>query len=536
MRASSTGTPSAAERPITAASPSTSAGLAAEGTTDSTPAWRSLWNTLREPVRAESRALLRSNWSRLPSALQTPRQMLGRQGNGCGATIGAMPRCDFACRGCYLGDGANGVPAASVEELKAQMRALRPMLGPAGNLQITDGEVTLRDTDELIELLRYARSLELVPMLMTHGDSFRRRPGLLERLIVEGGLREISIHVDTTQRGRKGSEWRNLSHEAQLNPFRDEFADMLRDAIRTTGIKVRSATTLTVTRDNLDAIPDVMRWLVHNADVFHLVSFQPIAQVGRTEDGFGGGVTADALWEKIAEGVSSNANAADVLSRGSKWLGHPDCNRFVHGLVYTKHGQAPTFHPVRDDNDPIDRKIVDGFLARFGGISFRADDSRRRRLARMLGVLISEPGFMVRSVPVYAWHWMKRFGQGGALRAATSLLGRSASVHGLAIVSHHFMSAEQINTAQGKERLEQCVFHLSVNGQLVSMCEVNALGVRDEYYAQLSRASAARDKMPIAAGELACAPPPALPVEPTPSAVILSSALAGTSGSQPRKA
>jgi hypothetical protein len=167
-------------------------------------AWRSVWQAVREPVLAESRALLQSNWQALPPALQTRHQMLGRQGNGCGATIGAMPRCDFACRGCYLGDGANTVPAQSVEEIKAQMRALRPRLGPAGNLQLTDGEVTLRPVEEVIALLQYARSIDLIPMLMTHGDSFRRRPGLLERLVREGGLTEISIHVDTTQRGQTG--------------------------------------------------------------------------------------------------------------------------------------------------------------------------------------------------------------------------------------------------------------------------------------------------------------------------------------------
>src|SRR5205085_1434027 len=82
----------------------------------------------------------------------------------CGATIGAMPRCDFACRGCYLGEEANRIPALPVEAVKAQMRALRPTLGHAGNLQLTDGEVTLRPVGELIELLRYADEIGLVPM------------------------------------------------------------------------------------------------------------------------------------------------------------------------------------------------------------------------------------------------------------------------------------------------------------------------------------------------------------------------------------
>jgi hypothetical protein len=74
-------------------------------------------------------------------------------------------------------------------------------------------------------------------MLMTHGDSFRRRPGLLERLMVEGGLTEVSIHVDTTQRGRQGERWRAARTEAELNPLREEFAAMVRAAQRPPGCR-----------------------------------------------------------------------------------------------------------------------------------------------------------------------------------------------------------------------------------------------------------------------------------------------------------
>ena len=38
----------------------------------------------------------------------------------------------------------------------------------------------------------------------------------------------------------------------------------------------------------------MVRWLLHNADVFQMVSFQPMAQVGRTEAGLGGGVSVEA--------------------------------------------------------------------------------------------------------------------------------------------------------------------------------------------------------------------------------------------------
>jgi hypothetical protein len=198
---------------------------------------RRLLDVARRPVEDEAQRLLAANWEGLAPELRVPQQMFGRQGNGCGATIGAMPRCDFACRGCYLNAEANKIPAEPVEAIKAQMRLLRPVLGHAGNLQLTDGEVTLRPEHEVVELLRYARSLDLIPMLMTHGDSFRRRPGLLERLMVEGGLTEVSIHVDTTQRGRQGERWRAARTEAELNPLREEFAAMVRAAQRPPGCR-----------------------------------------------------------------------------------------------------------------------------------------------------------------------------------------------------------------------------------------------------------------------------------------------------------
>ncbi len=452
----------------------------------------SLIDILREPVRAETRENLARSRARLPEWLRIPRQMYGRQGNGCGATIGVMPRCDFACRGCYLGDGANTAFAMTVEEVKAQMRLLRPSLGNAGNLQLTDGEVTLRPAEEVIELLRYAQELGLVPMLMTHGDTFRRRPGLLERLMLEGGLVEVSIHVDTTQRGRLGTEWRRARTEAELNPLRDVFADILRRAKRATGRPLRGATTVTVTRENLDGVPDVMRWLARNADAFRLISFQPIAQVGRTEAGLGGGVSVEELWDRVADGLyDGHPEGRERLRRGAKWLGHAACNRFVHGLVARDGDAAPTFHPVREEGDSIDARVVDGFLDRFGGVTFRCD-SRPERLARLLALGVRAPWYVVRNVVPYARHWLRRLSPGRPLRAAWRLLTGRLVVSPLVVVSHHFMSREELETPLGGERLGLCVFHVAMDGALVSMCEANALGARDQLYARLRGRRAAR--------------------------------------------
>jgi hypothetical protein len=77
-------------------------------------------------------------------------------------------------------------------------------------------------------------------MVMTHGDTFRRRPGLLERLMTEGALTEVSIHIDTTQRGRQG--YQNPQREEALKPLREECADMIRLARRRTRLPLRAAT------------------------------------------------------------------------------------------------------------------------------------------------------------------------------------------------------------------------------------------------------------------------------------------------------
>jgi 7,8-dihydro-6-hydroxymethylpterin dimethyltransferase len=450
---------------------------------------RRVLQVIAEPVREESRTLLEQNWQTLPAHLRTGQQMLGVQGNGCGATIGAMPRCDFACRGCYLGESANRIPAEPVDAIKRQMEALRPILGPDGNLQLTDGEVTLRPPEEVIELLQHAHSLELVPMLMTHGDSFRRRPGLLERYLTEGDLVEVSIHVDTTQRGRLGGDYRAAKREADLNPLRDEFVVLLTAAQQDTGKSLRAATTMTVTRDNIDGVPDVIQWLTGGQQVFRMISLQPIAQVGRTEDGFGGGVSLDDVWQRIALTLTQgNAGAADALLRSQVWFGHPSCNRILHGLVAHRDGEAPRFHALRPSTDAPHAATVDEFFRRFGGVSFKTD-TRRTALARALGIAVQAPGFVLGKLPGYLWHWLQRLGDGSAIRALRDLVSGRLRVQPLVIVTHHFMSADEIKSPEGQARLANCVFHVPVNGQLVSMCEVNALGVRDQYYADLASAT-----------------------------------------------
>ena len=413
------------------------------------------------PAQETARSALAAAWARLPESLRGPTQFLGRHYAGCGATIGAMPKCDFACAGCYLGEDANAAKPRSLAEIQQQLRVLRQWLGPAGNVQITDGEVSLRNEVEVIEMIRYAREIGLVPMLMTHGETFRRKPGLLERLMVQGGLTEVSIHIDTTQRGRRDG-YALARIESELDPLRAQFAAMIRSARKTTGRRLEAASTVTVTRQNLDGVAGIVRCLLANADAFKMVSFQPLADVGRTDRNLRG-VTPDELWQKIAEGAGD-----PEIGRGEGWLGHPACSRFVQGFAVNRGLEgSPRLFPLYRRDQPDEMRALKELLDRLGGTSFRLDNGGQA--LRRLGGLAAKHGvFMLTRWLPQVWKLWRRM---GTLRA-----------NYFCIVSHHFMSAAETTTPEGQERLDVCAFKVPINGRLESMCAVNALGLREEFY------------------------------------------------------
>jgi hypothetical protein len=421
--------------------------------------------TLAEEA-AEVRAVLAAAWERVPESFRGPTQFMGRQYAGCGATVGAMPKCDFSCTGCYLNADANRARPAQLSEIKQQLQQIRAWLGPCGNLQLTDGEISLRDESELIEIIAYARRIGLVPMLMTHGETFRRRRGLLERLMEKGGLTEVSIHVDTTQRGRRDA-YRAAQTESELDGLRTEFAQLIRAARARTGRRLEAASTVTITQHNLDGVPGIVRWFLANADAFKMVSFQPLAAVGRTDRSLKG-IAADELWQRIAEGTGD-----PMIRRGEGWVGHPACSRFVQGLaVRRRNGVA--FVPLYRRDQMDEMRTLNELVDRLGGVSFRLDD-RARAWRRAGRIAVRHGGFII----------------GRVLPAFVRLLRSAGSFRAnyFCIVSHHFMSAAEMKTVLGEERLAACAFRVPINGRLESMCAVNALGLREAYYRQISTAT-----------------------------------------------
>jgi hypothetical protein len=59
-------------------------------------------------------------------------------------------------------------------------------------------------------------------------------------------------------------------------------------------------------------------------------------------------------------------------------------------------------------------------------------------------------------------------------------------IDGLTLTSHHFMSPAELATDLGRERLAACVFRLPAKGEMIPMCQVNAGGVRERFYAEIA--------------------------------------------------
>jgi hypothetical protein len=239
-----------------------------------------------------------------------------------------------------------------------------------------------------------------------------------------------------------------------------------------------------------------------------MISFQPITQVGRTEAGLGGGVGADALWARIAEGLYGDGAAAADLVAHEQWFGHPGCNRFVQGVIVAAPAAAPVFQVLVRADDRRDVAAMDACMRAFGGASLRLDTPLQAavRVAALAG---RHPVVLLRHALPWLWRLARRLDRHPGRLAWRVLRGR-ARVAYLNIVSHHFMSAEELATPRGRERLDLCTFKVAVGDELVSMCAANALGIRARYYAAGGAAAPARSAaLPGAArgGAVAAAPP-----------------------------
>lgn len=456
--------------------------------------WNSLMATtarlisiFRQPIEPEKRRLLNRRWSELPDDLRTDWQALGRQIVHCGYTMGAA-YCSFGCTHCYLPRNANRAPLPTLAEMKAQIDANHRLIGANGGLQITGGDVVdaywrAGRPGELVEIVRYATDAGVVPMLMTHGQLLLEHPDYLDRLVLEGGLRKLAVHIDITQAGRPGFPIRELCSEIDLHPLRAAFVKLILDCQQRTGKRLQAAHTVTVTERNLESVAEIVRWLCadrRRLRAFSMISFQTEADVGRTRFSQSP-VTPEATWEQVQEGVGM------PLTRDALWVGHPECSSMTTVLIDPERGPLAEVFA----GDAASRRFVGAVLRVFGGVGSRGVSDLEANVQR-LALALRHPTIAFEALRYLGALLRRSRGGFGVLRRL--MTGKVGSLN---IVLHNFMNEDQVQSDDPlvAKRLAACSFQGAVlrDGAwtAVPMCAMNASEREAIYDYQIAVAQAA---------------------------------------------
>ena len=344
--------------------------------------------------------------------------------------------------------------------------------GPGGNIQITGGDLVdaylkAGRGEELVEVIRYADEQGLVPMLMTHGQSLLENPDYLRRLVTEGRLRKISIHIDITQAGRHGYPQDGLTREADLHPLRDAFRDLLLDVSRQTGKRIVGAQTVTVTERNIGSIADIFGWLTADRDnsrIFRTISFQTEAATGRTIPSENP-VDDKRVWQEICRG------AGTALSRDTLYFGHPDCSSLSILLVESGRKRFIDMMPATN----YSRSFWTYVVANFGGVGGHGTNGLDSWIRKLSLVLHHPLCLWMAAQYIARLVWDTRDTWNLLLSALKGDVG------GIKIVMHNFMDDAVLNeprTRVVQERLDACSFRGAhrVDGkwQAIPMCLMNA--------------------------------------------------------------
>jgi len=340
-------------------------------------------------------------------------------------------KCNLDCTLCYLSELSEIVKDPPLKELKRRIDRIYAHYGPHTNIQITGGDPTLRNPDDLEELVRYIKSLSMRSAMFTNGIKAPRE--LLKRLS-RAGLNDVAFHVDLTQE-RKGYET-----EMSMNTIRDAYIK------KASGLGLRIHFNTTLHDENLAELPALAEYFASRAGDVYLASFQMQADTGR---GTMGARAEDALTqERVIRDIEAGLNT--TIGFGAIQTGHSECNRYA-AAVFTGKGATPIFD------------APDVFGPLYGALGAIGKDwNNPISFFKVAATLVLKDRFFAKAAFGYL---VKR----GALIAKHMLQYRRKPRH-LAFFLHNFMDANNLDAA----RCESCVFMVATANGPLSMCAHNA--------------------------------------------------------------
>ena len=386
----------------------------------------------REPL-PDPRADLRARMQR--TGQWGAHQMAGRRWPVACVSLEITQRCNLDCSLCYLSESSEAVRDLPLDEVYRRIELIVQHYGPGTDVQVSGGEPTLRQRDELVAIVRRLSQRGLRATLFTNGIKASRD---LLRDLADAGLIDVAFHVDTTQR-RAG-----YADEGALNALRDEYIERAR------GLPLSVYFNTTVHAGNFDQIPMLAGFFVARANVVRLAAFHLQADTGRGVLGARAGVIDNASVALHLQRGAAVPLAFNVLAAGHRACSQLAVMLVVNGRAYDAFADAP-------------------FIQRFmrETAALRIDRGTPwRGLRSLIMAAVQRPalcGASLRWALALAW------------RARRDLVAARGRVRKLSFVTHNFMDACQLDA----ERLDACVFTAITQDGPLSMCAYNAQ--RDSY-------------------------------------------------------
>jgi hypothetical protein len=175
------------------------------------------------------------------------------------------------------------------------------------------------------------------------------------------------------------------------------------------------------------------------------------------------------VWRRICAG------AGRLLNRDAMHYGHRECNVTVPVIV-ARTGDHEWVVEAARPGRRWDSRVMCRLLRQLSPV-VDLNDAAASNAGRLIWSLLRRP-WLAAEMLTYGVHrlWDER---GTVVRVLRARLRRKpASVRPLLLVVHRFMGAEELGTQLGRERLDACVFRVPVDGEMVSMCQVNASDIR----------------------------------------------------------
>jgi tetraether lipid synthase len=365
-------------------------------------------------------------------------QQMGRRWAIACVALEITQRCNLDCTLCYLSEHSEAIADIPIEEIFKRIDQIYFLYGPNTDVQVTGGDPTLRQREELIEIIRYINQKQMRSTLMTNG--IRATRSLLSEL-AEAGLTDIAFHVDTTQ---------NIKHnfsEQSLNETRSKHINNAR------GLGLSIMFNTTIHKENFHEIPILINFFKENADSIRTVSFQLQADTGR---GVAGKrdlvISPDTVWQKIEDSLEIKLNH-DAIK-----IGHKHCNRYGTGLII--------------NNKTYDLFSESDLIAELHAATENITFDRKHKWKTVRQVLC----WMLMQ-PTHIWP-ISKWGFRLIKQIKNDLIISKAKINSLSFITHNFMDACNLE----QERLDACVFHTMTKDGPVSMCQHNAK--RDDYLMQ----------------------------------------------------